>query len=1367
MMRHSSILVAFLIGGIAALAVAQTTPDLESLTVEDGLSQGFINGLLQDKEGFLWIATRNGLNRYDGKEVKVFMHDPLNPFSISGNSMNSIYESGDFILVLANDNLNIFYKKTQQFFKIKSKVKFAQRFIGRLYFDQENQIWGLSKKRNGQFIINRIDWIRNLKSDKIEQSPIWPIRGIQSWTIEGDRVFIRGQTVDFIWGNSDNNIFSISKTDGAVKYYQTPYPVDYNGWLNTSDNTLWFKADHATGKITGSKIEWMDKGALDRQLADFLGWEASMPLGLDLLKTFNLPDYKIKSMTAFPGKPSRIPGFGKKGVSAILIDRSGILWVGTNGFGVLKYTPRLHRFERYFPNAAIQTDVLLDGAGHFGVLLNNGTNWLLSSPKLIYRSAIDTRREFRPQGHLSSTGQHWLMTTDKNQILVRRNNGQGKQWTIACKIPFAEDNNYISTTDSIGNLWFVYQNKLYRIKSADLNIDTFDFALGRDRPGRFTCIAQTAGGSWWIGAKNGLLQAVPDGEKFAFRFFKKTTDGYQGIQGRHVTSLLKDPKQPHILWIGTLSNGLSRLDTRTRKFTHYNTRNGFPDNIIYGILADDAGRLWMSSNKGLIQFNPQTGDVKNFTVKDGLPTNEFNNWAFAKRSDGTLFFGCLKGLIVFNPNNFSDNPVTPQVCLTGLEINNAPVVFGDSSGVLKQTIGYTQKLTLPYSQNSITLQFAALEYTIPSANRYRYYLKGAEPEWAHTTFENRASYLNLSPGKYTFLVKASNSDGVWHIKPTALEITILPPWYRTALAYGIYSFLFLALLYGVMRFFLHRQRLQYKLEMEQREAERLKDLDAFKSRVFTNITHEFRTPLTVITGMAGEVKAFEPGKPLARLEQAGEIIERNGADLLRLINQLLDLAKLEAKSLTLHPVQFDLLAFVKYLAGSFESLAATKRIRLQVNSNLETVQVAMDKDQLQTIFSNLLSNAIKFTPENGNIDLEITYSGTWQNFLDKDFHFVAFPAQGHDDGWVIIQVRDNGIGISSDQLPNVFEHFYQINNTESRQGKGSGIGLALVKELVILMEGALAVKSQTGEGATFLVVLPVQSSNALSGTVKTDDETVAGVYEHSGKASTPNLTNEKAPDNEEDQPNLLIIEDNADVLHYLRVCVEDAYRIQTAANGQQGIDLALETVPDIIICDVMMPLKDGFEVVSTLKNDERTSHIPIILLTARADLESRIEGIERGADAYLAKPFDKTQLLVQLRKLLELRRKLQARYAAGIPANGGQPNASREIYLEDVFIQKAQAALEVHMQDENFDVPGLCKAMNMSRTQLHRKMKALTGKSATHFIRSVRLHKARQLLLTTDMTVSEAAFEVGFRHLQHFSTSFAEEFGQPPSSLKK
>lgn len=519
--------------------------------------------------------------------------------------------------------------------------------------------------------------------------------------------------------------------------------------------------------------------------------------------------------------------------------------------------------------------------------------------------------------------------------------------------------------------------------------------------------------------------------------------------------------------------------------------------------------------------------------------------------------------------------------------------------------------------------------------------------------------------------------------------------------------------------------------------EKLKELDRMKSRFFTNISHELRTPLTIIRGMADQLEK----NPQEWLDKAVVMIKRNSDNLLNLVNQILDLRKLETGQLELNPVQDNIILYLSYISESFHSLAEQKRVSLFFESGTSELVMDYDPGKVLRIITNLLSNAIKFTPAGGSVWLKVAQ-------------------KGND---LIIKVQDTGIGIPEDQLSNIFDRFYQVDTAHSRKGEGTGIGLAIVKEFVQLMEGEIWAESETNKGTTFHFSLPIRQTAALQSVIDSEEinRQVKGMIADAGEEGTQSTKSRPQQDN---LPTILVVEDNADVRRYLMACLEGKYQVRVAEDGTQGEKLAIAEIPDVIISDVMMPGKDGFELCESLKNDQRTSHIPFILLTARADEESRISGLKRGADAYLSKPFNEEELEVRIEKLLDNRRLLQQRYGS---LENLDPSPDVAIQQEDEFIVALKQAVLDNIDDENYGIPDICRDMALSRSQLHRKLKALTDKSTSHFIRSIRLQKAKELLLTTDLNVSEVAYEVGFRNPRYFSTTFSEEFGMSPNEVKK
>ncbi len=678
---------------------------------------------------------------------------------------------------------------------------------------------------------------------------------------------------------------------------------------------------------------------------------------------------------------------------------------------------------------------------------------------------------------------------------------------------------------------------------------------------------------------------------------------------------------------------------------------------------------------------------------------------------------------------------------TEFYLNNELILPLQKNSPIQKSISFTNAITLKHHQNFIRLKFAALNFIQPEKNQYAYRMDGLLDDWQFLGDKHEVTFTNLDAGEYVLHVKGSNQEGFWNEKGISLTITVLPPWYRTWWAYTLWTALILGTIYGIYRFQLNRR-------LALAEAQHFKALDQAKSRLYTNITHEFRTPLTIILGMADQVRK----DPKNWFNEGLSLILRNGKQLLNLVNQLLDLSKLESGHLPLKMIQGDLVSYLDYITESFHSYADSKDIRIHFRSDFPVLVMDYDPPKLQNILSNLLSNAIKFTPAGGDVFVDLRAAN----------HVPGSKEKGELQTTAIaLQVSDTGEGIAPEHLPRIFDRFYRADDSSIRRGEGTGIGLAMVHELVKVLGGRIEVESEPGKGARFSVTLPVRRKAETPSRQPGDmgeplSDTVYVEKEKAAEAVSPDSSGRYTA---------LLVEDNADVAVYLSSVLSVQYQIVIAANGQAGIDKALELTPDIVISDVMMPEKDGFTLCRELKTDERTSHIPIILLTAKADQKSRIEGFAHGADAYLAKPFHQEELLVRAEKLIEGRRRLQERFQRKGSLlhllQAGSPTG------EDLFLQKAVRIIESRMSDENFGMPQLCRELNMSRTNLFRKLKALTGKSATLLIRTLRLEKARELLESREMNVTEVAFAVGFNSPNYFARVFREEFGIAPSETGK
>ena len=796
-------------------------------------------------------------------------------------------------------------------------------------------------------------------------------------------------------------------------------------------------------------------------------------------------------------------------------------------------------------------------------------------------------------------------------------------------------------------------------------------------------------------------------------------------------------------WIGTFNKGLYIFDPTSQHVKHIDKKKGLPNNTVAGILQDEDGIVWVATFNGIALLSPE-GEILGYVFEnDGLTHNENNRFTALKTPDGKLVFGTIRGLNIVDPKSMKETIFSKKkakIYLTELNYFDQQTASDTTQNINLQNL---KTLTLPATQKYVNLSFALSSYVAPEKNQFAYMLEGIDKNWTPINNQHNLNLNNLPSGKYRLLVKGKDANGIWSANQIIIPIHAKEFFYNQYWFYLLCAFPFALFAFlWIQRLMSEKKRMAIEIQkateiiqkdkaLIEQQAEQLLEIDKAKSRFFTNISHEFRTPLTIISGMIDQIKT----KPELWLEKGSKMIKENTQNLLNLVNQILDLRKLESQKLELNLVQGDIVQYLRYIISSFQPFAKSNGLQLHFLAAQPSIQMDYDSDKMLRIVSNLLSNALKYTSKGGHVYFHID---------KKEINNAEF---------LQIRVQDTGKGIPEDQIHNIFDRFYQLDESIAATGQSTGIGLALVKELVRLMNGSIKVESELEKGTTFEIQLPITTNSPVINVQTELPDYIAQVESSSQEV----FTQGREPT---ENPILLIVEDNADVVQFLIACLEDHYHLLIARNGQEGIDKAIEQVPDLIVSDVMMPKKDGFELCKTLKTDERTSHIPIILLTAKADFESKIEGLTKGADAYLAKPFEQKELLVRLKKLLELRQKLQQKYQS--PEFIDTPSGH-----EDAFIQKVQKAVLDNLDDEDFDIVRLCRELAMSRSQIHRKLKALTDKSTSIFIRSIRLQKGRELLQTTDLSISEIAYQVGFRHPNHFSNFYSDVFGESPSETRK
>lgn len=1351
---------------VPAKEVAGIDPNPENFSAFNklqGLGYTSISAILADKSGNLWFGTGGGgAARYDGLNFTLFSQQE----GLSNNNISCLYEDEKGNIWFGTWGGGVTKYNGQNFTHFTTKEGLSNDYVFSITGDRSGNLWvgtlegGVSKYDGKKFAYFTTK--EGLCLDRI--------------------LYIIEDRNGNLWMGSDGG--GVSKYDGKSLPTGQASFTNYTTNEGLSNNVVTCITEDKNGHIwfgtQGGGISEFDgqhfsyfnqKDGLPNDfvlsmIADKAGniWFSNAGGGVTKYDGENFTYYKA------------LEGLRANQVQAMMEDKNGNIWFGTADDGISKYNGQgIKYFTKKDGLANRVSSVIEDKTGNTwigivggGVLEYDGKKKLKGQAEFLQLIDKDaTYSNLVTRMLIDKTGNLWFGSWGGGIVKY-----DGKNFTHFTENEGLSGNRVISLMeDKSGNIWIgtdfggasKYDGKTFTNYTTKEGL-SHNIVSG---------IVEDKNGNLWFSTKGGGVSKF-DGQHFT-HFAEK-----QGLSNEILSITVA---QNGNLWFGTLNDGVVQYDGKN--FTYFGEKEGL-SNHVYSVTAAQDGTLWFSSDLGLFKLTlakqaeltekiklgaTSTGNsfFTNYTNEDG----SFTAGMMYEANDGALWLGSGDRLTVFNPEILRADTVAPNLQLTNVALFTENIAWGQlahkkdtsitlGNGVklkdfqldsLSSWYNVPQGLSLAYNNNYLTFNFTGITLQSPKMVKYQYQLDGLEDQWSAISTHNEATYGNLSPGTYTFKVKAMKGEDVWS-KELGYTFTIRPPWWRTWWAYFCYLLLIGGSIFGLYRFEL-KQRLQ------QAEALRLKELDAVKTKLYTNITHEFRTPLTVILGMAQQVL----DNPKDYFREGLKMIMRNGQNLLTLVNQMLDLSKLESGKLPLHYHRADIVAFLQYIVESFHSLAENKGVTLHFIPDEEELMMDYDEVRMQQIVSNILSNAIKFTPKEGHVYI-------WVNTQNDRF---------------VLKIKDTGIGIAEADIPLIFDRFYQSDGTHTRQGEGTGIGLALTRELVKLMDGTIAVKSHQGKGAEFEVTFPLQHHLEVEEKqVKAPVLTSKTIVEAPDSVDEPQvLTDNK----DSDLPHILIADDNEDVRTYLASCLKNDYIIEIAKNGQECEDIAFNTTPDLIILDVMMPLKDGFEVCKTLKTDERTSHIPIIMLTAKADMDSRLEGLEQGADDYLSKPFHKKELLLRIRNLLELRRQLQQYYRSSLEVNlsnelpplSESPTPSSDIAilkaaeqgsknpsvplansLENAFVIKVRKTIEANLEAPDFDVEKLCRTLAMSHSQVHRKLSALTGLSATHFIRYVRLVKAKEMIIHSGYSLAAIAIDCGFNDPAYFSRIFKQEFGVSP-----
>lgn len=1343
------------------------------LNIDDGLSQNAVFSIIKDSQGFMWFGTKDGLNRYDGRNFVIYQHNPFDSTTISDAYVSKLLEDSRERIWTGSltGDINIFQREAELFCKVPIENEHGEQVVTNEITDiiegPDGDIW-VATKGNGlikiivddsrgcnynfkHFLHDPADTqslnsnrVGNLFFDEYQTFWIGTEEGLNQFHAESETfsrttfetrhpdapttsgehkitAMLLSSNGDF-WIGMQSGLVNFNRESGAYTFYPNRYEVfeygwgsvhkiveDHNGhfWLGSVAGLMRF--DPSTAQFSYYQNDPLNPQSLSYNIISSLFidntgilWIGTSGLGINIL---DFKANRFPTLTRTPDPASRITGFS---IRSILEDNSGDVWISAD---VLYRWDRETGELKSFEANSNMIDNFGNTDAYSMIQAADGSLWVASEQGL-----------FRHDPVTNQTRKYTYSEDDRDGLLTQAVNAvfQARDGTIW----IANHNHFSRMTDEQAG---TFQH--FRFQPSELSI-------GIARP----VIFQDLYGFFWIGTANGLFRF--DAETETFSTFQNSPDQPNSLSNNHIKSIIEDPVQPETyLWIGT-SGGLNKFNYRAGEFKHYNVQDGLPNEVIYGILPDQQGNLWLSSNRGLSRFNPESETFRNYDVLDGLQSNEFNTGAYFKSKSGELFFGGIQGLNYFYPEEIRDNPYQPRIVLTGLKTNDKEISFKSSPDLLDAAVSMAEEVTLSYEDDVITFSFAALDYASPEKNQYAYKLDGYNDDWISSGNLGSATYTNLPSGEYTFRVKGSNNDGVWNEDGLALAVIVSPPFWRTTWAYFIYGLLFLIGFYSLRRYELNRFNLKNQLKLERVQTESLRKLDHLKSDFFANISHEFRTPLTLIIGHIDNVLEEDIN---TGTKQKLNLATKNANRLLSLINQLLDLSKLEAGKMTIETSASNIVPFLKSLLYSFESLAASRNISLNFLASTTPITVPFDADKLERVFFNLISNAIKFTEPGGT---------------------VTMSAEITDNNRSCITVEDTGIGISESRLPYIFDRFYQVDSSSTRNYEGSGIGLAIVNEFIKLHNGSISVESRRADmisekksGTTFKIYLPLAELN--------EEEIEVPVKEPSLPQKSPEINASGTVRNllnfSLDKEILLLAEDNTEVREFIREQLEDDYWVIEASNGKEALRLSEKEIPDLIISDLMMPEMDGMEFCEKLRQNEKTSHIPVIMLTARASHDSKLESLESGIDAFVTKPFKVKELRLRVRKLIEQRKKLREQFSTSAFL---ESNTASVADVDREFLAKTVRLIEESFNDESFKVSELATSLNMSVSQFNRKLHGLAGQSPVQFIISVRLQRASKMLKVSDKTISEIAYEVGYSDQAYFSRVFKKEYGISPSEFK-
>ncbi len=1332
-------------------------------------TQRAVASFSQDQQGFLWMGTNGlGLNKYNGLDYTSYQFREGDSSSISNSLIHITYvDKQNRLWVGTETGVDLYNRDRDNFIHINLLGKSGRSSIS---------VHAIHEMKNGDILVGThqyglfkvdpktlqvtpiqiegVDEIRNFLIDNItlfdnrillgtdqglfeyeaDAGKMTPLELMTSAGKEKIACHIRSTEVDSrgtIWlGTTSNGLYKVDGNENG-RYVIEHFPVTSKRILSLLDtprktvlcgteNDGMFEIDRK-GNILHHYLnnKFDDNGIksnsvwslfLDDQERIWIGYYNN---GVGVYDTLYDKFADIESQTNNPNS------LQSSSVTGILKDEKGRLWIGMDGGGIDVYNP---------------------ASGTFTHLLNNKNEIAngLDSP--------DVQTLF-----MDSKGNIWVGTWDYGIYFLKKGSDSFQNFSVQNTNGEIATNRILSfSEDSNGTIWIgTFSRGIHSYNPVTKEFSIYDqeqFFSERISYSDVRRVYVDSRDNVWIGGNEGLFKLkIKDGdfdlEVMSSRFYKNTGNEFYNSQ---ILDIYEDSSKT--IWIGTDGSGLCKYDMEEDSFSWLKPEMGFKKVTVSSIIQDDEGSIWAAGNNGLTKINRNENILKDFSLSDGLLSNDFNNNAAYKDPGGTLYFGSYEGINYFDPEELTTNRNPSNIYFTDLKIFNKPVTPGKEGSPLEKVISQTAELTLNHSQSVFTIDFAAIDFTRPEKILFAYYLEGFEDDWNYVEHTRSATYTNLPAGNYTFKVKATNSDGIWQAQPTTLEISILKPWWFTNIAILVYVLIFMAICYLAFRFI--NLRVKTKRAIEQERARHLHEeaLNDKKIQFFTNISHEFRTPLTLISSPLQDILQEKtlPEKVMVKLRT----INKNTVRLKRLIDELMDFRKLQFDKIPLNITSFNIDTLLNESIDYFKEEAQQRNIVLSIESDNRISTVWADRGKLEKILFNILSNAFKSTPNNGIITVAVAKKEAY------NFKLIDSPTPLEA---IEISIEDTGKGIHPGELAKIFDRFYQIKERNEQYYSGTGIGLEVVRSFVELHRGDIEVESEIGVGTKFRISLPIEKEQYDSSEITISESQKASV-----KSETKKLA--AIDDCELLKKTLLIVEDNMELRLYLKQELSNDYKVIAAENGWEGLEKALKYMPDVVITDVIMPEMDGIEFCTMLKKDLKTSHIPVLMLTAKAQTDDLVEGFEAGADVYLNKPFEMKIMRSQLKQLISNRAILFSKYMGDFNKTEIEPNSTS---LDQQFILEIIKYTQENIKETNLNVEKLADEFSLSRSQLYRKIKTLTGLTANELIRKIRLERAKELLEESSASsVSEISYNVGFSSPSYFSKCFKAHFGVLPKEVK-